>query len=649
MIILQNEGAERPETGNFDATNTYLCSRRKKIMAKKGRFSTEGKNSEEMPKAKLTGDSLKRAFRLFDYMGKHKWKFYVGIIFLIATGATALIFPRLIGNMLGSIGEKGLNPVQVQAAVDQYGIWMLVVLAAQAFASYFRVFFFESATQSMLAALRVSSFSQLTRMPMTFFSKNMAAELNSRVSADITQIGETFTMGVAEFFRQLIVLIGGVTIIAFTSWKLALLMLAVVPPVAVVALVFGRRIRKIARQVQDLVADSNLIVGESLQGISNVKAFTNEAYETRRYGSVAEKIAAMAMRNARARGLFFAFIIFCLFGSIMLVVYTSVSMTLSGSISPKDMTTFLFMTMFVAASIGGLPEQYAQIQRAVGASERLFDILGEETEVINMDEKRKRGLLKIDGVVSFRNVAFSYPTRKDFEVLKAISFDAAKGQTIALVGHSGSGKTTIAALLMRFYSPDKGEVLIDGKPAADYDLTQLRENMAIVPQDVLLFGGSIKENIAYGKPDATDAEIEEAARKANALQFIDSFPDKFDTKVGDRGIQLSGGQRQRIAIARAVLKNPGILILDEATSSLDSESERLVQEALDKLMVGRTSFVIAHRLSTIRNADKIVVIDNGSVSESGTHDELMMNENGVYKNLVRLQFRDDTVVTPVSE
>jgi ABC-type multidrug transport system fused ATPase/permease subunit len=248
--------------------------------------------------------------------------------------------------------------------------------------------------------------------------------------------------------------------------------------------------------------------------------------------------------------------------------------------------------------------------------------------------------MKLEGNVSFENVSFSYPTRKEFTVLKDISFTAKKGQTIALVGHSGSGKSTMAGMLMRFYNPDSGRVMIDGKDSKDYNLTQLRENMAIVPQEVLLFGGTIAENIAYGKPGASAEEIREAAVKANALAFIESFPDKFETKVGDRGIQLSGGQRQRIAIARAVLKNPGILILDEATSSLDSESERVVQEALDKLMVGRTSFVIAHRLSTIRNADKIVVIDKGVVVETGTHDELMIIPNGVYRMLNQLQFQN---------
>lgn len=607
-----------------------------------------------MPKAKLTGSSLKRASRLFSYMGKHRWKFYVGMFFLVCTGATALVFPQLLGKLMGLIGESGvslnkegleevapkLTEDMLLEAANKFGIWIIILLSAQAVASYFRVYFFENATQHMLASLRLASFSHLMRLPMTFFSKNIAAELNSRVSSDITQIGETFTTGLAEFFRQLIIIIGGVIWIALTSWKLALLMLAVVPPVAIVAMVFGRKIRQIAKQVQEHIGESNMIVGESLQGIANVKAFTNEGFEARRYRTVADKVIATAMRNAHARGMFFAFIIFCLFGSIMLIIWYGVRLKVSGDISSSEMVSFIMLTMFVAASIGGIPEQYAQIQRAVGAAERVFDILGEEPEIISLDSERKRSDLKLKGEVLFDHVAFAYPTRKEYVVLKDISFEAKQGQTIALVGHSGSGKSTMASMLMRFYTPDSGNVIIDGKNASEYDLTALRENMAIVPQDVLLFGGTIAENISYGRPGASQDEIVAAAKKANAYQFIESFPDKFETKVGDRGIQLSGGQRQRIAIARAVLKDPSILILDEATSSLDSESERLVQEALDKLMEGRTSFVIAHRLSTIRNADKIVVIDKGMVVESGTHDELMKNVNGVYHALNNLQFQD---------
>lgn len=609
-------------------------------MAKKGRFQNEAKASDDMPKVKLSSDSLKRASRLFGFMGKHRWKFYLGMFFLVCTGTTAIIFPKLLGDLMGLIGSPEADESVLLTAANKYGLMIILLLSAQAIASFFRVYFFDNATQHMLASLRLNTFSQLMRLPMTFFSKNMAAELNSRVSADITQIGETFTTSLAEFFRQLIIVIGGVIVIGSTSWKLALMMVCVVPPVAIIAMVFGRMIRKISKQVQELVGESNLIVGESLQGISNVKAFTNEGHETRRYNTVTDKVIAMAMRNARARGAFFAFIIFALFGSIMAIVWYAVRLKVSGDIPAGEMMSFLMMTIFVAASIGGIPEQYAQIQRAIGAADRVFDILKETPEEVSLQYDRPRSSLKLKGEVQFSHVKFAYPTRKDYTVLEDVTFDAKQGQTIALVGHSGSGKSTMAGMLMRFYNPDSGSITIDGKDVKEYDLTALRENMAIVPQDVLLFGGTIAENIAYGRPGATHEEIVDAARKANAFNFIDSFPDKFETKVGDRGIQLSGGQRQRIAIARAVLKDPSILILDEATSSLDSESERVVQEALDKLMVGRTSFVIAHRLSTIRHADKIVVLEKGVVAESGTHDELMKIEDGVYRSLNNLQFQD---------
>jgi ABC-type multidrug transport system fused ATPase/permease subunit len=421
-------------------------------------------------------------------------------------------------------------------------------------------------------------------------------------------------------------------------------MLAIVPPVALITVVFGRRIRKHSKNVQEKVGESNIIVTESLQGISNVKSFTNEAYEISRYKKSTLSIVKEAINFAISRGSFFSFIIFCLFGSMMVMVWFGVRMTVTDELTGGDMMSFLFLTLIVSASFGGIPEQYAQIQRAVGASDRVFELLEENIEAVNTEENRVRGNLKLRGEVRFEHVAFSYPTRKEFPVLYDISIDIKPGETVAIVGPSGSGKSTTAQLLLRFYDPDKGKISFDGKDAREYDLTELRENMAIVPQDVLLFAGTIRENIAYGMPGATEEELIEAAKKANALSFIESFPDKFETKVGDRGIQLSGGQRQRIAIARAVLKNPAILILDEATSSLDSESERLVQEALDKLMVGRTSFVIAHRLSTIRNADKIMVIEKGVVVESGTHDELITIDNGLYRSLSRLQFQDSSPV-----
>jgi ABC-type multidrug transport system fused ATPase/permease subunit len=626
-------------------------------MARKRGMGADSK--EELPKAKLNKDSLKRARRLLKFIGPYKWKFLLGMVFLGLTAATALIFPKLMGSLMGLIGGGSsltslnggdldkLKQLQISedtgkaliAAANSIGLKLLILFAFQAVFSFFRVLLFAQVTENMLAAVRQATFSQLVKMPMTFFSKNQAAELNSRISADITQIGDTLTTGIAEFLRQLIIIIGGVTMICLISWKLALLMLAVVPPIALIAVFYGRKIRGHSRNVQDKVADSNIIVGESMQGITNVKSFTNEAYEIGRYQKATGSIVEAAIRYAVSRGTFFSFIIFCLFGSIILIVWSGVQMTVHHELSAGEMLQFMFYTLFVSASFGGIPEQYAQIQRAVGASERVMEILDEVPENVHARPIGIPSGNKLKGNVSFQNISFSYPTRKNFTVLQDIAFEARAGETIAIVGPSGSGKSTLAALLLRFYDPDSGKVLFDDKDAKEYDLTELRGNMAIVPQDVLLFGGTIRENIEYGRPGASEAEIMNAARQANAFEFIETFPDKFETKVGDRGIQLSGGQRQRIAIARAVLKDPTILILDEATSSLDSESERLVQEALDKLMVGRTSFVIAHRLSTIRNADKIVVIEKGLVRETGNHSQLMQLENGLYRSLSQMQFQ----------
>ena len=632
-------------------------------MARKSRqkFGQESIPKDEMPKTKISRESLKRSASLFRYMGPHRWKFFLGLIFLGLTAATALIFPRLMGELMGIIsGESGivlpstLSPDGGQSnfisaetkqnllnSANSVGIKLIILFSLQAVFSFFRVLTFSQATENMLAKLRQDTFSKMLKMPMTYFSKNQSAELSTRLSADIAQIGDTLTTGIAEFLRQLIIIIGGMTIICFISWKLALVMLAIVPPVAFITVFFGRRIRKHSKTVQEKVGESNVIVSEGFQGITNVKSFTNEGHEVNRYKKITIEIVQEAIRYAISRGSFFSFIIFCLFGSMILMVWIGVRMTVADELSAGQMLSFLFYSLFISASFGGIAEQFAQIQRAMGASDRVFEVLNEQIEVVNTTENRIRGRLKLNGAISIQGAAFSYPSRKDFQVLQNINIDVNPGETIAIVGPSGSGKSTIAQLLLRFYEPDKGKILFDGKDAKEYDLTELRENMAIVPQDVLLFAGTIRENIAYGKPGSTNEEIIEAAHNANALSFIETFPDKFETKVGDRGIQLSGGQRQRIAIARAVLKNPVILILDEATSSLDSESERIVQEALDKLMIGRTSFVIAHRLATIRKADKIIVIEKGAVVEVGKHDELIAIDNGLYRSLSRLQFQGD--------
>ncbi len=584
----------------------------------------------DLPKSKITATSLQKATLIFRFAGKHQWKFYVGLVFLLFTGATALAFPKLMGMLIDCVKNKDTTQANTIA------LGLVAILFLQSIFSFFRLSLFVNFTENTLANLRLALYSNLVKLPMSFFSQKRVGELNSRISSDITQIQDTLTSTIAEFLRQFILIIGGIILLASESFKLTLLMLSVVPLVAIAAVIFGRFIRRYSKKVQDQVAESQVIVEETMQGISIVKAFANEWYEIARYDGKIKDVVKLAIKGGKYRGYFASFIIFCLFGAIVAVVWYGVQLSISGEMSVGQLISFVLYSTFVGASFGGIAELYAQIQKAIGATERVFELLEETPEKINSQANQNHE--KIKGNVAFKNVAFSYPSRQEIKVLKDVNFTANFGQKIAIVGPSGVGKSTIASLLLRFYNIEGGTIEIDGKNIYDYDLETLRGNMSIVPQDVILFGGTIKENIAYGKPDATDAEILNAAKQANAFNFIEGFPEKMETIVGERGIKLSGGQRQRIAIARALLKNPSILILDEATSSLDSESEKLVQEALEILMQGRTSIIIAHRLSTIRTADQILVLDDGKITEQGTHQELLELENGLYKNLSNLQF-----------
>jgi ABC-type multidrug transport system fused ATPase/permease subunit len=586
----------------------------------------------DLPKARLNSNSLQKAIRIFKYAKNHKWKFFLGLVFLLLTSATALAFPKLMGMLVDCVTNKDLDKA------NEIAIALMGILVLQAIFSFFRISLFVNFTENSLSNIRFALYENLIKLPMSFYSQKRVGELNSRISADISQLQDTFTTTIAEFLRQFILIVGGFIILGSISPKLTLMMLAIVPIVAVAAVIFGRFIRKYGKKTQDKVAESQVIVEETLQGISNVKAFANEWYEIQRYKNKIKEIVKIAIKGGQYRGYFASFIILCLFGCVVAVVWYGITLTIKGEVEGVgDLISFVLYTTFIGASFGGIAEMYAQIQKAVGATERVFELLEETPEAINANPKTSP-IEKIKGNVTFKNVAFSYPSRKEVEVLQNVNFTADFGQKIALVGPSGAGKSTISSLLLRFYDITSGEILVDGKSIYDYDLENLRGNMSIVPQDVILFGGTIRENIAYGKPDASDEEIMLAAKQANALNFVEGFPEKFETLVGERGVKLSGGQRQRIAIARALLKNPGILILDEATSSLDSESEKLVQEALEVLMEGRTSIIIAHRLSTIRNADKILVLDNGKITEEGTHQELINLENGIYKNLSNLQF-----------
>jgi ABC-type multidrug transport system fused ATPase/permease subunit len=462
-------------------------------------------------------------------------------------------------------------------------------------------------------------------------------ELNSRISSDIALLQETLTSTLAELIRQVIIIIGGIALLAVTSIKLTLFMLVILPPAMIAARFFGKFIRKFSKDVQSQVADSNTVVEETLQGIQSVKSFTNEEYEMERYSKRTLEIAELGITSGKYRGAFSSFIIFGLFGAIVAVIWQGSILLAKGELVAGDLFSFVIYSVFVGGTIGGLASVFASIQKFIGATEALFELFNEEEENLTSLQPLTSGEL-LKGEIVFKNLSFSYPNRDEQEVLTNLNLTIAVNQQIALVGPSGAGKSTLAALILHLHNPTSGEIFFDGKESRTIPLTVLRSQIALVPQDVFLFGGTIRENIAYGKPSATEDEIYEAARKANALEFIERFTEKYETLVGERGTQLSGGQRQRIAIARAVLKNPRILILDEATSSLDSESERLVQDALEKLMKGRTSIVIAHRLSTIRKADQIWVLDKGTVVEKGTHSELMQIGKGIYRNLSELQF-----------
>jgi ABC-type multidrug transport system fused ATPase/permease subunit len=494
---------------------------------------------------------------------------------------------------------------------------------------------FNNVTENALRDLRNDAFERMIYMPMDFFNTHKVGELTSRIASDITQIQETMRTTIAEFFRQLVIVVGGITFLVFISWKLSLIMLGTVPVMAIIAVIFGRYIRKLSKNAQDFTAESNSIIEEALSGIANVKAFTNEVFNLKRFRMNTQKMRDLNVKSGIWRGVFVSFIIFCLFGAIVFIIWQGMMMTQGAhpSLPKEGFYQFILFTILMGASIGSLPELYANIQKSIGAVENLIEIMATPTE-----QELVSGVEKptITGDVIMNDVNFQYPQRPDLPVLNSINFSIAQNQTLAVVGSSGAGKSTLASLLLRYYDQQDGSILFDGIDSRKIDLAYLRKHIAIVPQEVMLFADTIKENIRFGRPEATDNELIEAAKAANAWDFIQSFPEGLETQVGDRGIQLSGGQKQRIAIARAILKNPAILILDEATSALDSESEKLVQDALDRLMTNRTSVVIAHRLSTIRKAHKIIVLQEGKIIEEGTHEELLL-KHGAYTRFVELQ------------
>jgi ATP-binding cassette subfamily B protein len=568
------------------------------------------------------------------YLMREKRVFIPSMVALFVTAGLSLAFPLFLGKLIGGPTDalaNQMDPAEVLRRSDTIVLQLLGVLALQAMVAFFRVQGFIRSGESALNRMRADIFAHLVRLPMAFYQEQRSGALSNRVSADLGVVRETLLQTVPQAVRQSVILIGGLIFIFVASWKLSLIMLASVPVVVVAIAIFGRRVKRYSKAAQDSLAEAGTVIEETVQGIADVKAFTNESFEASRYQRALDAFLAVTCRGAKNRAAFLSFVIFALFGTISFVAWYGARMYATGQINWENFAHFILFSIFVGASLGSFPEIISQLQQTAGATERLRALVEEPAERAGGEDAAG-----LTGSLAFENVGFHYPSRPGVDVLDAVGFTVAAGSRLALVGPSGAGKSTIFSLILGFNTPARGRILFDGRDAASLDLMALRQRIAIVPQEVLLFGGSISENIEYGRPGATIEEIRAAAAKANAHDFIADLPEGYDTLVGPRGTKLSGGQRQRVAIARAILADPILLLLDEATSALDSESERLVNEALERLMQGRTSIVIAHRLSTVRHADRILVLNHGRLVESGTHDELVAR-GGTYRLLVETQ------------
>ena len=598
----------------------------------------DNKKSESKNQKKAFND-WKRVLKIFAFIRPYRWYFIVGLILLGVSSSLFMIFPGAAGEMANTAVGKS----RFDFSVKDYGLLFLVILIVQGVFSYYRAVLFAHVSEKGMADVRKTLYNKLLTLSIYFFEEKRVGELTSRITADVEKLQSAFSITLAEFIRQIVILIIGTGILGWLAPQLSLTMLMTFPVIVILAVWFGRYIRKISRLRQDELAKTNVIVEETFMSFREVKSFTNEWWESMRYAQSVNEIVRISIKFARIRGLFFIFIITILFGGIFFILWRGAILVEAGEMEVGDLFSFIIYTGILGGAIASLGNLYTDLAGAMGATERILDILEEGSEIELLDHTDVN-IARAAGHIRFENVSFSYPSRRDIPVLRDFNVEIEAGKKVALVGMSGAGKSTILQILMRFYPLTSGGIYLDSKNIEDYDLHGYRSQFAIVPQDVLLFGGTIRENILYGKSNASDEELIEAATQGNAWEFISQFPEKFDTIVGDRGIKLSGGQRQRIAIARAILRDPAVLLLDEATSSLDAESESVVQDALNHLMENRTSIIVAHRLSTIMNADRIYVLENGRIAESGTHEELS-SRDGAYARLARLQFQDN-LTTP---
>ncbi len=552
----------------------------------------------------------------------------IGTIFLALGSAAGLAIPQAVRVLLDTAVDSG-----DRGAIDRMAIAMAVVLAVQAIAVGIRHVLFTTAGERVVADLRRKLFDALLRQEIAFFDQRRTGELLNRLSADTATVQNAVSVNISEALRAITMVVAGITLLAVTSLRLTALMLAVVPPVAIGAVVWGRYVRSLSRQAQDALAEAGEVASETLGGIRTVRAFAAEPGESARYASAVERAFDIARRRIRLSGLFFGASSLAGFGAAVAVLWYGGRLVLDEAMSVGELSAFLLYTLFVAMALGTMSGLWAEFSRALGAATRIFELLDRTPSMAPGGD----AVARRPSHLSLRGVRFAYPSRPDDPVLQDIDLDVSRGEVVALVGPSGAGKSTIAALVSRLYDPEQGAVLFDGVDLRSLNADEVRRQVGVVRQEPILFSTSVADNIRYARPGATDDQVEDAARAAFADGFIREFPHGYDTNVGERGIQLSGGQKQRVAIARALLQDPAILVLDEATSALDAESEHRVQAALERLMQGRITLVIAHRLSTVKDADRVVVIDDGRVVQSGTHDELV-SQAGLYRTLVERQF-----------